>query len=109
MEPMGQSVAAQILDRLPPGLPGAQERASDWGGGMMHPMWWMWGAGGVVMALTMLVFWALVIAGIVVAVRWLVRQGEAPRSDRALEILRERYARGDIDKQEFEARKRDLG
>ena len=29
--------------------------------------------------------------------------------DEALEILRQRYARGEIDKQEFDARKRDLG
>jgi uncharacterized membrane protein len=26
-----------------------------------------------------------------------------------MEILRQRYARGEIDKQEFDARKRDLG
>jgi putative membrane protein len=83
----------------------AQERPWEWG---MHPGWWMWGAGGMVMMLIMLVFWGLVIAGLVLGIRWLVRQGEN-RPDRALDILRERYARGEINKEEFEARKRDLG
>ena len=71
-------------------------------------MWWMWGAGGLVMMLMMLVFWGLVIWGIVVGIRWLVRQGRDERPDRALDILRERYARGEIGKEEFEARRRDL-
>jgi putative membrane protein len=75
----------------------------------MHPMWWMWGAGGIVMMLMMLVVWGLVIAGLVFGIRWLVRlQGGDDGHDRALEILRERYARGEIDKQEFEARRNDL-
>jgi putative membrane protein len=80
----------------------------DWGGAM-HPMTWMWGAWGVGMMLMMLVFWGLVIAGIVLGIRWLARQTSGSRSDRALEILRERYARGEIDKQEFDTRRHDLG
>ncbi|MBI1963955.1 MAG: SHOCT domain-containing protein [Candidatus Rokubacteria bacterium] len=75
----------------------------------MHPGWWMWGAGGVVMMLMMLLFWGLVIAGLVLGIRWLVRQGRDERADRALDILRERYARGEINKEEFDARRRDLG
>lgn len=48
------------------------------------------------------------VAGIVIAIWWLVHQERGSRSDAALEILRERYARGEIDREEFLARKRDL-
>ncbi len=41
-------------------------------------------------------------------VRWLISQGKEPRSDSALEILRQRYARGEINKEEFEAKKREI-
>ena len=85
----------------------AQERAYEWGWGM-HPMWGFWGVWGLGMMLIMLLFWALVIVGLVVGIRWLLSQGRESRSDSALEILRERYARGEINKDEFEARKRDL-
>ena len=79
--------------------------SADWGWGM-HPMWGVWGIGMIVM---MLVFWAVVIVGMVLGIRWLVSQGRDGRPpDPALDILRQRYARGEIDRQEFEARKRDL-
>ena len=87
--------------------PIAQERVYEWRW-EMHPMWWAWGVGGIVMMVMMLVFWGLVIAGIVLGIRWLLHQGREARSDSALQILRERYARGDITKEEFEAKKRDL-
>ncbi len=86
----------------------AQDRAWEWGWGMHHPVGWMWGAWGIGMMVMMFAFWALVIAGIVLAVRWLARQGGGGRPDRALEILRERYARGEINREEFESRRRDL-
>lgn len=85
-------------------MPGAPERVGEWGAGM-HAMWGLWGVG---MMLMMLVFWGVVIAGLVLAVRWLARRTGEGRSDSALEILRQRYARGEIDRDEFEARKRDL-
>lgn len=72
----------------------------------MHPMWWgVWGLG---MMLMMLLFWVLVVVGLVVAIRWVITKGKTPRSDSALDILRERYARGEINKDEFEAKKKDL-
>ena len=85
----------------------AQERAWEWGWGM-HPMWGAWGPWGLVMMLVMLVFWAVVIAGLVLGVRWLIRQGGQTPPDTALDVLRQRYARGEIGKEEFESRKRDL-
>jgi putative membrane protein len=71
-------------------------------------MWGMWGVWGFGMMLMMLVFWGLLIVGLVFGIRWLVSQGREPRPDTALDILRQRYARGEIDKEEFEAKKRDL-
>jgi len=84
----------------------SQERPWDWG---WHPMWGMWGAWGVGMLLVMFTFWVLVIVGLIALVRWLVTQGRESRTNTALEILRQRYARGEINKDEFEAKKRDLG
>ena len=60
----------------------------------------IWGLG---MMLFMLVFWALVIVGLVLGLRWLATQGRESRSDAALDILRQRYARGEINQDEFDA------
>lgn len=90
-----------------PSMVAAQERRYEWEWGM-HPMWGVWGIG---MMLMMLVFWGAVIVGMVVAIRWLVSQGqgkEPRRTDAAVDILRQRYARGEINKEEFEAKRRDL-
>ena len=77
--------------------------------GPMDMMWGMWGSGMMVFGF---LFWVLVIAALVAAVWWLLaRQGLASSltaGDRAVEILRERYARGEISREEFEARRKDL-
>jgi putative membrane protein len=70
------------------------------------------GPGGGWFGLTHLLWWALVVVAIVLLARRAVDRGRQPPPqppvDRALEILRERYARGEIGKDEFEQRKRDL-
>ncbi|HEX9533529.1 MAG TPA: SHOCT domain-containing protein [bacterium] len=55
---------------------------------------------------------ALVIVGVVAGIRWLSRiaggYGNSPRSDPALDVLRERYAKGEIGRDEFERMRRDV-
>lgn len=60
-----------------------------------------WGVGwGLIGLLFMIAFWTLVVVLIVGLVRG--RGGAAPgRTSAALHILEERYARGEIDRQEF--------
>ena len=71
----------------------------------------MWGDGcwGFGMGLFWLVFLGLLVAGVVLAIRGPFR-GSGDRGDgrSALDILDERFARGEIDQEEYEARKRVL-
>lgn len=84
----------------------AQERPYQYGWG--HPMWDMWGAWSIGMMVMWLLFWGLVIVGLVLGIRWLINQGREPRAESPLDILKKRYAHGEIDKEEYEAKKRDL-
>ncbi len=77
----------------------------------------------------MILWWVLIVVGIVVLVKWIVTSptagdraeaGRGPNagptrtggrlggSSSALDILNERYARGEIEEQDFMVRKRDL-
>jgi len=67
---------------------------------------------GFVGWILMLLFWGLIIVGLILLVRWLWHQGrprtDAGAADAPLEILKRRYARGEISKEEFDRMKQDL-
>lgn len=74
--------------------------------------------GGWLIGLIVLVLFLLLIGGGIAAVVWFVAQGsrgsgqaarqEPRREDEALEILRRRYASGEIDREEFERMRQEL-
>lgn len=70
-----------------------------YGNSMMGGMWFF-----------SLLFWILIIAGAVFIVRWLTERNNDSSSptESALEVLKKRYARGEIDKDTFEQMKRDI-
>lgn len=76
---------------------------------------WGWGWGGwVLMVLVMALFWGAVVAGAIVLVRYGRERHEPPplRPDQkgrpsALDLLDERFARGEIDTEEY-TKRRDL-
>ncbi len=85
-----------------------------WGGqyegwGMMGP--WMMGGYGLMgaMGILWIVLLGLIIWGVVAAVRHTGGPGSTNKTpDTALEVLKKRYARGEIAKEEYEAKKKDL-
>jgi putative membrane protein len=87
-------------------------------------MMWGWGngwgdAGGALTVVFMLAVLALIVVGIILLVRGLTRHDQVqqgpppgsppgPSSKSALQVLEERYARGEIQREEFLQRKQDL-
>lgn len=70
------------------------------GSGMMGGMW-----------LLSIFFWILIIAGVVLVVRWLIErngQGKTSLPESSFDLLKKRYARGEIDRETFEKIKRDI-
>lgn len=76
-------------------------------------MWYSWGWGPMLLGgLMMVLFWAAVITLVVLLVRWLAGLGttreQRPYKSSAIEVLEERFARGEIGREEFEERRRVL-
>jgi putative membrane protein len=56
----------------------------------------------------MILFWGLIIWGIVSFAQWISKQGAEEKRSSAMTLLEERYAKGEINKEEFETKKKDL-
>jgi putative membrane protein len=83
-----------------------QGRYNDWhpGYGMMHG----WGFGGIGM-----IVWILLIVGVFILIKWIVQtvtggNAKSKQTPYAMDILKQRYAKGEIDKARFESMKKDI-
>jgi putative membrane protein len=107
-------VVLAIMIVLPLALGGFSGWRGGWG--MMGPGWGMMGPGMMGglgwgwLPLLLIVFWGLVIWGIVAAVRTTRSPGcsNTSTAESALEVLKRRYAQGEISKKEYEEKRRDL-
>ncbi|KKS38349.1 MAG: hypothetical protein UV01_C0004G0151 [Parcubacteria group bacterium GW2011_GWA2_42_14] len=96
---MGKGWGWSLLNYLSP--MGFLTPLMNWG--MPFGIWW-----GIVF---MLLWWVLVIVGFIVLVRWVAKKNRTQEhhvEKSALDILQERYAKGEINKQEFEEKRKDL-
>lgn len=77
--------------------------------GMMNPMMNFGGGFGALGLAFMLFWWILVIVAIAALLKWIFGQFAGKEGqNRAIDILKERYARGEISKEEFEAKKKEI-
>ena len=75
------------------------------GNGMMGGGMWLW----MVIAV---IFWLMLAVGVVLLAIWAARKfvagGSGKVEENALDILKKRYARGEISREEYEEMKRDI-
>ncbi len=128
---MGQNGEEQMHISLGKRSSGCDTNASFPSGYGLPMVWWMMGGGGNPMMgyggwnnwgnmmgwggfgfgwIFMIIFWILIILGVVALVRYFggTKQTSMDRAKTPLDILKERYAKGEIDKKEFEDKKKDL-
>ncbi|OGK20942.1 hypothetical protein A2866_00240 [Candidatus Roizmanbacteria bacterium RIFCSPHIGHO2_01_FULL_39_8] len=67
-----------------------------------------WGGFGLLGWIPMVLFWIVLILGVVALLRYLGRSGQQQDDKTPLEILKERYAKGEIDKKKFEEMKKEV-
>jgi len=85
-----------------------------WNRSMMPGMMWWSGQFGwpitALMMFSMVLFWVAIILGVIWLVRWIMEQSNRGRSGDGdpLEIIRRRYARGEINREEYERLREDL-
>lgn len=93
--------------RLPDGQVGSSSSDFNSINNMMN-FGYGYGAFGWLGAIFMVLWWVLIVIALIALIRWLAGKCSGAHSKSALDILKERYARGEISQAEFEEKKKDL-
>lgn len=107
---MNRIVTIAVATLLASALPASAQQ--DWGPWRMHE-WMGWGSGwgGMIFGPLMMIAWlAVLVAVVALILRWVGIAGTSSgRPERtARDILDERYARGEIDREEYQRRRQDI-
>ena len=110
MNRLGIAIFSALTATFLPSLSSAQQQGGYYGPHMM----WDGGSYGMILGpFMMIAVLALIVVVVVLLVRWLsgtghIQSGTSSAARTPLDILKERYARGEIEKEEFEERRRTL-
>ncbi|MFN8525448.1 MAG: hypothetical protein U0821_20305 [Chloroflexota bacterium] len=110
------AVAAPLVAGLLLGGPGAM--VGMWGhrgfpgqpGAVPDLEHWRWGLGFGLGVLARLAFWGFIVAGVVLFVRTVIvpMRGARARADSALDVLKRRYAAGEVDQVTYERMRQEI-
>ena len=93
-----------------PGFMGSgQTGQGPFGPGMMRGYGWMWGMGMGFGGLVMIAFWGAVIVGVFLLVQSMGGAPGGQRQTTPLDVLKRRYAAGEVTREQYEQMRKDLG
>jgi putative membrane protein len=104
------SLSALMGGMMGPGFMGSSDQTGQgpfWPG-MMRGHGWMWGMGMGFGGLVMLAFWGVVVAGVILAIRSMGGFPGGQWHDTPLNMLKRRYAAGQLTREQYEQMRKDL-
>ena len=102
------SLSALMGGMMGPGFASDQTGQGPFGPGMMRGHGWMWGLGMGFGGLVMLAFWGVVIVGVILLVRSVSGAQGGLWHETPLNLLKRRYAAGQITREQYEQMRKDL-
>ena len=103
------SLSALMGGMMGPGFAGSDQTGQGpFGSGMMRGHGWMWGLGMGFGGLVMLAFWGVVIIGVILLVRSVGGAQGGLWHETPLNLLKRRYAAGQITREQYEQMRKDL-
>jgi putative membrane protein len=103
------SLSALMGGMMGPGFAGSEQAGQGpFGPGMMRGHGWMWGLGMGFGGLVMVAFWGVVIVGVILLIRSVGGAQGGLWHETPLNLLKRRYATGQITREQYEQMRKDL-